>query len=174
AAWDFLAQNRTSLELTTINPGAILGPVLEKDYGTSAEIVLKLLKGDFPGMPRIGFPLVDVRDVAELHVRAITHPAAAGQRFLCANEFLWMEDIAAILREHLPAYAKKMPRRRLPNWLVRAGALFDPVTRSVIFELGIRRDCDARRVREVFGHTLRSNREAIVATADSLRAHGLV
>jgi dihydroflavonol-4-reductase len=174
AAWDFMAADRSGMELVTINPAAILGPVLEKDYGTSAEIVLKLLRGDFPGMPRIGFPLVDVRDVAELQVRALTHPEAAGRRFLCANEFMWLEDIAAVLRAHLPAYAKKMPRRRLPDWLVRTGALFDPVTRSVIFELGIRRDCDARATTETFGFPFRSNREMIIATADTLRAQGLV
>lgn len=174
AAWDFVRGEGRGLELATINPGAILGPVLERDYGTSAEIVRKLLRGDFPGMPRIGFPLVDVRDVAELHVRALTHPAAAGQRFLCANEFYWMEDIAAVLRAHLPGYAKKMPARRLPDWLVRAGALFDAETRSVLFELGIRRECDAAHVQATFAYRLRPNREAITATADSLRALGLV
>ncbi len=174
AAWDFVRDEGRGLELVTINPGAILGPVLEADYGTSAEIVRKLLRGDFPGMPRIGFPLVDVRDVAELHVRALSHPAAAGRRFLCANEFFWMADIAAVLREHLPARARKMPLRRLPDWLVRVGALFDGETRSVLFELGIRRDCDASRVRTVFDYKLRSNREAITAMADSLLALGLV
>lgn len=174
AAWDFMAEDKSGMELTAVNPGAILGPVLEKDYGTSAEIVLKLLKGDFPGMPRIGFPLIDVRDVAEMHLRAMTHPDAAGQRFLCANEFLWMEEIANVLRQHLPAYAKKMPARRLPNWLVRTGALFDPVTRSVLFELGVRRDCDASHARQVLGFAPRSNREAITATADSLIAQGLL
>lgn len=174
AAWDFIKQDRSGMELTTLNPGPILGPVLEKDYGTSAEIVLKLLKGDFPGMPRIGFPFVDVRDVAELQVRAMTLAAAAGQRFLCANEFMWLEDVAILLREHLPAYANKMPARRLPDWLVRLGALFDPATRSVLFELGVRRDCDAGHVQKIFSYKLRSNREAILAMADSLRAQGLV
>ena len=174
AAWAFMERDGSGMEFTTVNPGAVLGPVLEKDYGTSAEIVLKLLKGDFPGMPRLGFPLVDVRDVADLHLRAMTHPAAAGQRFLCTNDFLWMAEIAEVLRAHLPDRAAKMPRRRLPDWLVRLAALFDPVTGGVTFELGVRRDCDSSRARELLGFAPRSNREAIIATADSLLAQGLV
>ncbi len=174
AAWEFMKTDRSGMELTTINPGAVLGPVLEKDYGTSAEIVLKLLKGDFPGMPRLGFPLIDVRDVADLHVRAMTHADAAGKRFLCANDFMWMEEIAAVLSDHLPNYANKMPKLRLPNWAVRAAALFDPVTRGVTFELGVRRDCDTSQARKILGFAPRSNREAIVATADSLLAQQLV
>ena len=151
AAWDFMKSDTSGMQLTTINPGAVLGPVLEKDYGTSAELVLKLLKGDFPGLPRLGFPLIDVRDVADLHVRAMTHPDAPGKRFLCTNDFMWMEEVAAVLRAHLPDYANKLPTRRLPNWAVRAVALFDPVTRGVTFELGVRRDCDTSLARAVLG-----------------------
>jgi len=173
AAWEFM-ETQQDLELTTINPGAVLGPVLERDYGTSAEIVLKLLNGDLPGLPRLGFPLVDVRDVAQAHLSAMTHPDAAGQRFLCANEFTWMEEIAAILREHLPDRAGRIPRRRLPNWLMRMSALFDPVVRSVTFELGVKRDVDSSKLHDVLGLELRSNRDAIIATADSLIAQGVV
>jgi len=173
AAWEFMETHK-DLELTTINPGAVLGPVLERDYGTSAEIVLKLLNGDLPGLPRLGFPLVDVRDVANAHLCAMTHPNAAGERFLCANEFTWMQDIADVLREHLPDRANKIPRRRLPNWLMRMSALFDPVIRSVTFELGVKRDVDSSKLRDVLGVELRSNRDAITATADSLIAQEVV
>lgn len=173
AAWEFM-ETQNNMELTAVNPGAVLGPVLERDYGTSAEIVLKLLNGDLPGLPRLGFPMVDVRDVAHVHLRAMTHPDAAGERFLCANEFMWMEEIAEVLREHLPDRANKIPRRRLPNWLMRIAALFDPVIRSVTFELGVRRDVDISKLRDSLGVQLRSNREAIIATADSLIAQEVI
>ena len=173
AAWEFM-ETQNDMELTTVNPGAVLGPILERDYGTSAEIVLKLLNGDLPGLPRMGFPIVDVRDVAHVHLRAMTDANAAGERFLCANEFMWMEEIAGVLREHLPDRANKIPRRRLPNWLMRATALFDPVIRSVTYELGVRRDVDVSKLRDVLGIQLRSRREAIIATADSLIAQGVI
>jgi dihydroflavonol-4-reductase len=174
AAWEFMSTSDTGMELTTINPSAVLGPVLERDYGTSAEIVLKLLNGSLPGLPRLGFPVVDVRDVADLHVRAMTHPEAAGERFLCASEFMWMEDMAEVLREHLPDRARRIPRRRLPDWLMRIAAMFDPVIRSVIFELGIRRQCDVTKARSVLGFSPRPGAEAVTATANSLVEHGIV
>jgi nucleoside-diphosphate-sugar epimerase len=174
AAWEFMRTDGGSMELVTVNPGAVLGPVLEKDYGTSAEIVLKLLTGAFPGIPDFDFPLVDVRDVADLHVAALRHPAAAGRRFLCVSGNMTMREIADVLRAHAPACAAKIPRRRFPNWVVRAASLVDPVTRAVVFELGIRRECDTTRARKVLGFAPRPVAEAVRATADSLIAHGVV
>lgn len=174
AAWDFVAEEAPELEFTTVNPGLILGPVLEADYGTSAEAVLKLLNGDFPGVPRMGFPIVDVRDVADLHLRAMTHPAAPGERFLAATDFLWFSDIAAVLREALPDYAKRMPPRVLPNWLMRLVGLFDPVIGGILVDLDQYRPCDASKPREVLGWQPRSSRDAIVSTARSLIDEGLV
>jgi dihydroflavonol-4-reductase len=99
AAWDFVASlpAERKLELVTINPGAVLGPVLEKDSGTSGELVRMLMKRELPGCPRLGFPMVDVRDVATAHLAAMTTPEAAGQRYCCSTDFAWMKDIAAIL-----------------------------------------------------------------------------
>ena len=174
AAWDFIEQDASGLELVTINPGAVLGPVLEADYGTSAEIVVKLMNGDFPGTPRMGFPLVDVRDVADIHIRAMEQPEAAGNRFMAANEFMWMADVAAVLRQHRPDYARKIPTRGLPSWLVRTISLFDSVTRSVTFELDVRRDVTSDKARRMLGWSPRSNEEAIKATADSVVALGIV
>ncbi|MEE4361259.1 MAG: aldehyde reductase [Pseudomonadales bacterium] len=174
AAWHWLETEGEGLELVTVNPGLVLGPVLEQDYGTSAEAVLKLLNGDFPGTPRLGFPIVDVRDVAALHLLAMTHPAAAGQRFLATNGFCWMEEIATILRDAFPAYARRMPARRLPGWLVRLVSLFDPVTRGVLFELDVRRECDASKAQTMLGWSPRSPADAIRATGESLIAVGAV
>ncbi len=174
AAWEFMASGQTAMELTVINPVAVLGPVLEADYGTSAEIVLKLLNRSFPGLPRLGFPVVDVRDVADLHVRAMSHPGAAGERFLCASDFLWMAEMAEILRRRFPERAGDIPRRRLPDWLMRLAARFDPVVSGVIFELGIRRECDVSKARALLGFEPRPAAEAVVATAESLIAQGIV
>jgi dihydroflavonol-4-reductase len=174
AAWDFVRESGAKLELTTVNPGAVLGPVLEKDYGTSAEIVLKLLNGDFPGIPDFDFPIVDVRDVAALHVAALESREAAGQRFLCVAGNMTMREIAAVLRAHLPERAARLPRRELPHWLVRLASRFDPVTRGVVFELGIRRECDTRAAQTRLGWKPRPVAESVRDTADSLIAQGLV
>ena len=168
------AQGGGSLELVAINPGAVLGPVLEKDYGTSAEIVLKLMTGAFPGIPDFDFPIVDVRDVADLHVAALRTPEAAGQRFLCVSGNMDMRQIADVLRAHHPERASALPRRRLPHFLVRAASLFDPVTRAVVFELGIRRECDTSLARKLLGFSPRPVAEAVRATADSLIEQGLI
>ena len=119
--------------------------MLERDYGTSAEIVLKLMTGAFPGIPDFDFPIVDVRDVADLHVAALRAPDAAGERFLCVGGNMTMHEMASVLRAHMPERANKLPRRSLPHWMVRAASLFDPVTRAVIFDLGIRRACDTSK-----------------------------
>ncbi len=174
AAWAWLKTDGGSLELVTINPGAVLGPVLGRDYSASIDIVKKLIDGSLPGLPRFGWPLVDVRDIADLHVRAMTHPAAAGQRFIAAGPFFWMEDIARTLRERLPALARKVPSRRLPDWLIRLLAPFDPVVRERLFELGKERPVSADKAKTVLARQPRSNDEAIVATAESLLAHRLV
>lgn len=174
AAWDFVAGDDSGMEFATVNPGLVLGPVLEEDYGTSAEAVLKLLNGDLPGTPRMCFPTVDVRDVATLHLLALTHPDAPGQRFLATCESLWFADIARILRESFPAYRKRMPERSIPSWLMRILAIFDPVMRAVIHDLDHSRVCDASRARERLGWAPRSAEEAVRATGESLLAHGLV
>lgn len=174
AAWAWLKAEGSGLELVTINPGAVLGPVLGRDYSASIDIVKKLIDGSLPGLPRFGWPLVDVRDIADLHVRAMTHPAAAGQRFIGAGPFYWMEDIARTLRQRLPALARKVPSRRLPDWLIRLLAPFDPVVRERLFELGKERPVSADKAKTVLGWQPRSNDEAIVATAESLVAHRLV
>jgi dihydroflavonol-4-reductase len=174
AAWEFMEREGGAMQLATVNPGAVLGPVLEKDYGTSAELVLKLMKGDFPGIPDFDFPIVDVRDVADLHVAAMRHPAAAGQRFLCVSGNLDMRAIANVLATHMPERASKLPKRSLPHWLVRVASLFDPVTRAVVFELGIRRECDTSKAQRLLDFAPRPVADAVRATADSLVAQGLV
>lgn len=173
AAWDFA--HREGLELAVVNPVAVLGPVLGKDYSTSIEIVKKLMDGSFPGCPKIGFSIVDVRDVADLHIRAMRDPAAAGQRFLATNEqFCWMSDVAKILKARMGDAARRVPTRTLPNWLVRIVARFDPVVGQIIPELGRVRPATGEKACRMLGWTRHSTEDAIVATADSLIALGLL
>jgi dihydroflavonol-4-reductase len=172
AAWDWLAKDGGSLELTTICPGAVLGPVLGTDYSASIDIVKKLLDGSLPGLPRFGFPIVDVRDIADLHIRAMRAPAAAGQRYIGAGDFLWMTDVADILRARLPN--RRIPSRKLPNWLVRLSAAFDPVVRDRLFELGKHRPVSAARARSELGWTPRPLADTIADTANSLIAANIV
>ena len=99
AAWDFVAKEGGALELSVINPVAIFGPVLGPDYSASILIVQRMMDGAMPGGPRLYFGIVDVRDVADLHIRAMTHPAAKGERFLAvAGDFMSMLEIAKVLK----------------------------------------------------------------------------
>lgn len=168
AAWNWVAREGGTLELATICPGAVLGPVLGPDRSASIDIVARLLDGSLPGLARFGWPLVDVRDVADLHLRAMTAAGAAGQRYIAAGPFTWMSDVADVLREHAPALAARVPRRRLPNAAVRLAGLFDPALRGRLYELGKHRPVSAEKARRELHWTPRTNEEAIIATAESL------
>lgn len=174
AARDWVATDGSGMEFVTINPGLVLGPVMGNDYSTSLEALKKLLDGSLPGLPRLGFPVTDVRDVADAHVRALTHPGIDGDRFLVAGPFLWMADIAAILHRGLGPDARRVPTRRLPDWMVKLSALFDPTVRMVLPELGRARAVDSSRVRRVLGIHLRPADVTILETARSLIAAGIV
>jgi len=174
AAWAWHTAEGGALELVTICPGAVLGPVLGRDFSASIEIVRKLLDGSLPGLPRFGWPLVDVRDIADLHVRALTAPGAAGKRYIGAGEFNWISEIADVLRQGLPGAGARVPKMKLANWLVRLSATFDPVVKERLFELDKARPVSAQRAKDELGWSPRSNREMILATANSLIAEGLV
>ncbi len=171
-AW--FAAEGGALELVTIHPGAVLGPVLGRDFSASIEIVKKLMEGSVPGVPRFGWPLVDVRDIADLHYRAMVAPNVAGERFIGANDFWWMSQVAATLKAELGDKAKRVPTRAIPNFLVRLSAMFDPVVRERLFELGKHRPVSHEHAQHVLGWTPRPNGEAVLATARSLLAEGLV
>jgi nucleoside-diphosphate-sugar epimerase len=174
AAWAWLKAEGGGLELVTICPGAVLGPVLGTDFSASIDIVRKLLDGSLPGLPRFGWPLVDVRDIADLHVRALTSPVAAGKRYIGAGPFYWMSDIAEVLRRDLPGTGARVPKAKLANWMVRLSATFDPVIRERLFELDKERPVSAERARTELGWAPRSNDAAILDTARSLVAEGLI
>jgi nucleoside-diphosphate-sugar epimerase len=171
AAWDLVRERGDESRLAVVNPGGIIGPVLNDDTSYSLEMVQRLLKGA-PGVPRLGFTLVDVRDVADLEIKAMTAPEAGGERFIAADRFLWMSDVGGVLRERLGDRAKKVPTRNLPNFLVRTMALFDPGIRSVVGGLGKRTDLSSEKARSTLGWTPRPVEDSIAETAESLIRHG--
>ncbi len=174
AAWDFIASEGRGLELSVVNPSGIFGPILAPDFAPSIEMIKRLMNG-MPGAPRIYFSVVDVRDVAELHVRAMTHPSAAGERFIAVSgDSISMVDIARILRARFGASAKRVPRFQLPDWMVRLAAKRDTSVRQLLPLLGKIRNATSEKARRVLGWSPRSNEEALVATAESLIRFGLV
>jgi nucleoside-diphosphate-sugar epimerase len=174
-AWNFMGRERGGLELTVVNPVGVFGPVLGGHLSTSILVVQRLMDGGVPGCPKIWFGAVDVRDVADLHLRAMTHPAAQGDRFLAvAGDFLSFRDIAKILKKRMGARAKRVPTLQIPNWIVRIVAMRDPAAKQIIPELGKRKNATSEHAKKVLGWQPRSNEEAIVATAESLVRLGLL
>ena len=136
AAWDFIDADNSGMELSVINPGAVLGPILNSDSGTSGELVRQLMARAMPACPKIGFSCVDVRDVASAHLAAMTTPEAAGKRFLCAIEFCWMSEIAKILDKRFRDEGYKIPTGELPNWVPRIMQHFNPALKPLVPGLG--------------------------------------
>jgi dihydroflavonol-4-reductase len=174
AAWDFMAAEGRDLELSVVNPAGIFGPVLGTDFSSSIELIKRLMKG-MPGAPRIYFGVVDVRDVADLHLRAMTHPAAKGERFIAVSgNAMSMLDMANVLRARLGDRARNAPTRQLPNWVVRIAARFDPGMRTLLPMLGKIRHATSAKAERVLGWKPRSREDAIVASAESLMKFGIV
>ena len=167
AAWDLVAERGEREKLAAVNPGAILGPVLGEERSFSLQMVERLLKGA-PGSPRIGFSVVDVRDVADLQIRAMTAPEAGGERFIAVARFQWMAEVAAVLRERLGPDAAKVPTRKVPDFAVRAMGIFDPSVRSVAKQLGQRVEMSSEKARAELGWEPRPVEDTIADCARSL------
>jgi dihydroflavonol-4-reductase len=175
AAWDFMASEGGGLELSVVNPVAVFGPVLGPDYSTSIQLVKRMMDGDIPGFPRIHFGAVDVRDVVDLHIRAMTNPAARGERFLAvAGDFMSMLAVANVLKERMGAWAKRVPTRQLPDWLVHLLAVPIPAVKQIVPELGKMKNGTNEKARRMLDWAPRSNEDCIVATAESLVRLGLL
>jgi dihydroflavonol-4-reductase len=167
AAWDLVEEKGETERLAVVNPGAILGPVSSTDRSPSLEVVQRLLSG-MPGAPRIGFNLVDVRDVADLQIRAMSNADAGGRRLVAVRSFEWMADVARILREQLGTDAAKVPKRSVPDLLVRAMGLFDPGVRSIVGQLGRKQEYSSERAEELLGWAPRPIDETIAECARSM------
>jgi len=175
AAWDFINREGAGLELAVVNPVGVFGPVLGPDYATSIMLVEKMMNGALPGVPRMCFGVVDVRDVADLHLRAMTNPAAKGERFLAvAGDFMWLTEIARVLKDRMGDRARRVTARQLPDWLVRLARFKDPAVKQIIPELGKWKTATSEKAQRILGWTPRSREESVVATAESLVKLGLV
>jgi nucleoside-diphosphate-sugar epimerase len=179
AAWDLVTAARaegSTLELVSMLPVAVMGPVMGTDISGSNHIVQRLLTGAMPAMPHIFIPIVDVRDVARAHVLGMTTPSAAGRRFLLSSDpVMEFSEIAEAIRGGVPAEAaRRVPTRVLPNVAVRAGAVANPELRAIVPDLGYRKRMSNERAREVLGWSPRPSREAVAAAAESMVARGLV
>jgi nucleoside-diphosphate-sugar epimerase len=169
AAWDFIATEGGGLELSVVNPVGVFGPVLGPDYSASILMVQRLMDGALPGCPKLYFGVVDVRDVADLHLRAMTYPAAKGERFIAiAGDFLTMKGIAQVLKNRMGEAARRVPTRELPDWTVRLASLKDPAVKLILPELGKKKNATNAKAVRMLGWAPRSREDALAATAESL------
>jgi len=174
AAREWVAAEGGGLEYCSICPSVVLGPVWSADYSPSVMVVRKLLDGSMGVCPDFGFGVVDVRDVADLHVRALKAPGMAGERFIASGRFVKLREVADILRAHLGAEAGKVTTRNVPDWLVRIAAHFHPLARAVVSECGSVRHQDASHAKAVLGWATRPIEQSIADTARCLIDLGIV
>jgi dihydroflavonol-4-reductase len=172
-AWELAEERGMRDRVAAVNPGVIIGPLLSDDRSISLQVIERLLKG-MPAMPRLCFSFVDVRDVADLQIRALRADRAGGERFLAVTEVLWLAEVAEILRDRLGPAADKVPTRIAPDLLVRAMSVFDGGIRSFRSSLGKRTDYSNAKARELLGWSPRPVADSIAETAGSLIAHGVV
>ena len=175
AAWNFIQTEHSKLEFAAINPMAIFGPSLGPDLSSGFVLLKRLLDGSMRAIPNMTLGIVDVRDLADLHIRAMTNPSANGQRFLAlSGGIMSLPEIAVLLKDKLGTKAKNISTRRLPDWIVRVAALFSPTARNLVPQLGRYRNASNEKAKKLLGWQPRTNEEAILATAESLIRFGWV
>jgi dihydroflavonol-4-reductase len=163
AAWDFVKDSGRAIELTCINPSLVVGPPLDTDYGTSIEVIERILRAKDPMLPNVGFGTVDVRDVAAAHVRALDVAESVGQRIIVNDRWMWFVDMARAVKAALPD--RKIVTRVAPDFVVRFLGLFDPSIATIKDELGKRLEIDNARARSVLGIDFRDTRESVGESA---------
>ena len=176
AAWEFAeglpAGKR--FELAVINPGFVLGPVLNADPGTSGEVVRKLFMREMPACPRIGFAPVDVRDIAIAHRLAMERPEAAGNRYICAGDHMWIEDMAKVLAAEFNPKGYRVPTGRLPYWLMWIIARFDKTIRLALEYVGRQERVSCEKAKRELGWSMRPVPQTIIDTGHSMIEYGIV
>lgn len=176
AAWDYIdgLPDDQRIELVTVNPGLVLGPVLSGDFSTSGEVVRKLLSREMPGCPDVGWAVVDVRDVADAEVAAMTAPEAAGKRFVLAIEHASLLDIATVLRDNFSGRGFKVPTRKVPGWLLKLVSVWDKTAKLAVQELGKRQDVSHERATRILGWQPRPLDEMVTSMGESMIEYGVV
>ena len=168
SAWDYAKVQGFESKLTVVNPGLVFGPAIGTSYGSSLNLIKQMLAGEFPRAPKVAYPVVDVRDIAELHVEAMIQDKAKGRRLIGASNTLWMKDIAAVLRDKYPVEAKKTPKGEIPNFIVRLISLFDDRIKAVVADLGTFHTADTSYVTDITGVTFRPAEQTVLDTAKFL------
>jgi nucleoside-diphosphate-sugar epimerase len=174
AAWDLVGQAGEQSKLAVVNPGGIFGPVLGSDYSFSIRLIERLVKGDMPGCPKLGFNVVDVRDTADLHIRALTQAQAGGERFVASAGFMWIREIAECLKRGLGPDGARVPTREVPSAIVRFMSLFDREVRSITPELGRKKAHSGKKAKDLLGWDPRPMDVTILDCARSLIEEGVV
>jgi nucleoside-diphosphate-sugar epimerase len=175
AAWEFIEKEGGNLELSVVNPVSIFGPLLDPNFSASIEVVYRLMNGALPGCPDLAWNIVDVRDVADLHILAMTSPKAKGERFLCVSPpVMKIKDMSLTLHKELGKKAKRCPTRSLPTFMVKMIAWFDPAIALVVPDLGKVKVLSNEKAMNLLGWEPRSGVDALVASAESLVKFGLV
>ena len=175
AAWDFMKNEGGALELSVINPVGIFGPSYSRVLSSGFELLKKVLDGSMKRVPNITLGIVDVRDVADLHLRAMVHPAAKGQRFLAiAGGILTLPEIARMLKAKVPAIAKDASLKTVPDWIVRIAARFNPIAKNIAPMLSRYREASNEKAKRILGWEPRSNETALIASAESLAKFGAI
>lgn len=173
AAWDYVRGENIQDRLVTVNPGFVLGPDTYGNAGTSLKTVKAMMVGKIAKTSKVAYPVVDVRDCADIHVAAMTAAQAGGRRLLATADTLWLKDYADIIRQDYPSLTQ-LPTDELPNWLMRATSLFNEGAKGLAGSLGVFHDANSGYVTELTGITCRPAREAVLASAKSLIESGQV
>jgi nucleoside-diphosphate-sugar epimerase len=172
AVWDWQASEAPEMQITMINPVFVQGAPLDSHFGTSIQVIERLLKGKDPMQPRLGMPCVDVRDIALMHIRAMERDDSIGKRFVGAGQFLWFTDMARLLKKAYPM--RRIATRTAPDILIRFMAMFDPAIRGILPDLGRRIDVSNARARDILGIEFRETDAAVRAAGDYLVDNNLV
>ena len=172
AVWDYAKSQDLESRLTTICPGLVLGPDSYNNGGASLGIINGLFSGQFPMMPRIAYPIVDIRDCASIHISAMTSEGCGGRRIMAASNTLWISEISEILRQAYPD--SKLPQREMPNFMVKMLGMFDTTIKSIVPDVGIFHEADASYVTTLTGVMPRPAKDAILSAAESLVENGKV
>lgn len=172
AVWDYVKAEAPEIDVTMINPSLVTGPPLDRNFGSSVSIIQRLLRGKDPMLPKFGMPIVDVRDIAEMHLRALEIPASVGKRFIGAASSLWFHEMAEAIKERFPE--RKIVTRLAPNFVVRLIGLFDKSVRQILPNLGSQQKVSNKQARGILGIEFIPARQSIVDTADYLVKNNLI